>query len=73
MTQYMIRVAGVLSDELLSAFPWLAATTQPACTVLHGDLPDRAALASVLDYLDELGVEIVDLNRIPLLPDEDAS
>lgn len=73
MTQYVIRVAGLLSDDLLSAFPRLAATTQPACTVLHGDLPDQAALASVLDHLDELGVEIVELNRVPQLPDQDAS
>jgi hypothetical protein len=41
--------------------------------VLHGDLPDQAALASVLDYLDELGVEIVELTRVPQLPDRDAS
>jgi hypothetical protein len=67
MPQYVIRVAGLLSDDLLSAFPRLAAESQPASTVLHGELPDQAALTSVLDRLDELGVEIVDLTQVPQL------
>ena len=68
MTSYVIRVGGALSDELLSAFPLLAASIQPVTTVLHGDLPDQAALNSVLDHLDELGVEIIEVAKLPPMP-----
>ena len=68
MTSYVIRVGGALSDELLSAFPLLAASIQPVTTVLHGDLPDQAALNSVLDHLDELGVEIIEVAKLPPTP-----
>ena len=68
MTQYVIRVGGWLSDDLMTAFPQLLATPQPVSTILHGDLPDQAALSSVLDFLDELGVEIVDVTKLPAAP-----
>ena len=68
MTSYVIRVGGALSDELLTAFPLLAASLQPVTTVLQGELPDQAALNSVLDHLDELGVEIIEVTKLPPLP-----
>ena len=55
MTHYVIRVAGQLSDDLLTAFPHL--------------LPDQAALTGVLNHLDELGVEIVEVLMVPPLPE----
>ena len=68
MTQYVIRVTGALSDDLLTAFPTLVATVQPVTTVLHGPLPDQGALAGVLDLLDELGVNIVEMMQVPNHP-----
>lgn len=68
MAQYVIRVAGHLSDDLLTAFPSLLATVQPVTTVLSGTLPDQSALAGVLDRLDELGVEIVEMIQVPSTP-----
>jgi hypothetical protein len=68
VTQYVIRVGGWLSDDLLTAFPQLLATPQPVSTVLHGELPDQAALSSVLDFLDEMGVEIVEVTKLPPKP-----
>lgn len=65
MTHYVIRVAGLLSDDLLIAFPRLAASTEPVTTVLQGQLPDQAALTAVLDRLDELGIDIIELNTLP--------
>jgi hypothetical protein len=65
MTHYVIRVAGRLSDELLTAFPHLAATTEPVTTVLQGRLPDQSALTAVLDRLDELGIDILDMTSLP--------
>jgi hypothetical protein len=68
MAQYVVRVGGALSDELLTAFPRLAATVQPVTTVLQGDLPDQVALTSVLDRLDELGIEIIEVTKVPARP-----
>ena len=65
MTHYVIRVAGELSEDLLTAFPRLAATTQPVTTVLQGQLPDQAALTAVFDRLDELGIDILDMTTLP--------
>ena len=69
MTHYVIRVAGRLSDDLLTAFPHLLADEQPPQTLLHGQLPDQAALTGVLNHLDELGVEIVEVLSVPPLPE----
>ena len=68
MAQYVVRVGGVLSDELLTAFPRLVASVQPVTTVLQGDLPDQVALTSILDRLDELGIEIIEVTKVPARP-----
>jgi hypothetical protein len=65
VTHYVIRVAGQLSDDLLTAFPLLAASTEPVTTVLQGRLPDQSALTAVLDRLDELGIDIIDMTTLP--------
>ena len=65
MTTYVIRVGGSLSNELVRTFPELVASVQSVSTVLQGDLPDQSALNSVLDQLDELGVQIIDVTRVP--------
>lgn len=64
MTHYVIRVAGQLSDDLLTAFPLLVATTE-VTTVLQGRLPDQAALTGVIDRLDELGINILAVVTLP--------
>ena len=33
--------------------------------LLHGELPDQAALTGSLDRLDDLGVRIVDVMQVP--------
>jgi hypothetical protein len=72
VTHYVIRVTGALSDELLTAFPDLLVNREPVQTVLHGDLPDQAALTGVLDHLDELGVDILEVVQVPQRPPEAA-
>jgi len=65
MDEYTIRVSGRLSDALLSAFPTLRGHTLPIQTVLRGELPDQSALQGVLNQLDELGIEIVEVEKLP--------
>jgi len=65
MNQYVIRVRGALSQELLDSFPSLDAAPVPPGTVLHGALPDQAALGAVLAHLDLVGVEILEVLQVP--------
>jgi len=65
MTHYVIRVKGDLSPELTSVFPSLTADREPAQTVLHGELVDQSALAGVLNFLDTLGITIVEVVQVP--------
>jgi hypothetical protein len=72
VTHYVIRVTGELSKELLTRFPDLLVNREPVQTVLHGELPDQAALTGVLDHLDELGVHILEVVQVPQRPPEAA-
>lgn len=65
MGHYVIRVKGRLSRELTDAFPTLTADSEPAQTVLHGDLIDQAALAGLLNHLDMLGINILEVTQVP--------
>lgn len=65
MSSYLIRVTGRLSSGLLGSFPTLRADVEPSTTTLVGQLPDQGALTGVLNHLDELGVEIVEVIRLP--------
>jgi hypothetical protein len=69
MDEYTIRVSGRLSDALLSAFPTLRGQALPIQTVLRGELPDQSALQGVLNQLDELGIEIVEVSKLPRADD----
>ena len=64
MSRYLIRVEGQLSPGITSAFPSLQ-SQQFDQTIVHGELPDQSALAGVLDQLRRLGVDVVDVHRIP--------
>jgi len=62
-TQYEIRVRGLLSDRLLSAFPEMRARIRDHETVLTGELPDQSALHGVLGRIEELGLELLEVRR----------
>jgi epsilon-lactone hydrolase len=62
---YEIRVRGHLGPRLLRAFPVLAAQTLGTDTVLRGWLPDQAAVYGVIAKLEGLGLELLELRRLP--------
>ena len=62
---YEIRVKGRVSDLLLPAFEGLAVTTQPVETVVYGPLADQEAVHRLLAKLESLGLEVVELRRLP--------
>ena len=62
---YEIRVRGHLGEMMRSAFPALRARPRGADTVLTGTLPDQAALYGVLAEIEALGLELLEIRRLP--------
>ena len=62
---YEIRVKGRVSDLLSPAFEGLAVTTQPVETVVYGPLADQEAVHRLVTKLESLGLEVVELRRLP--------
>jgi hypothetical protein len=63
--RYCIRVRGRLGETMLSAFPALQARACGADTLLTGPLPDRASLHGVLAEIEALGLELLEVRRLP--------
>jgi len=63
--QYEICVRGHLGETIRSAFPALRAQPREADTVLTGALPDQAALYGVLAEIEALGLELLEVRRLP--------
>jgi hypothetical protein len=67
---YEIRVKGRLTDSLLTAFEGMQASVEPVETVLYGPVRDQAALYGLLDQIQALGLELVEVRRLPDSPGE---
>ena len=63
--RYRIRVRGRLGETIRSAFPALQAQASGRDTVLTGPLPDRAALYGTLAQIEALGLELLEVRRLP--------
>jgi hypothetical protein len=63
--RYQIRVRGRLGHTMRAAFPTLQARTDGDQTVLTGTLPDQAALYGVLAEIEALGLELLEVRRLP--------
>ena len=64
-TSYEIRVRGHLGATMLGAFPALRAETQGQDTLLRGAVADQAALHGVLAQIEALGLELLEVRRLP--------
>ena len=69
---YEIRIKGRLSDSLVAAFEGLTASVEPVETVLHGPVQDQSSLHGLLDQIQSLGLELVEIRRLPTPSDEPA-
>ena len=63
---YQIRVRGRLGRTMRAAFPGLRAQIQGEDTVLTGTLPDQAALHDVRAQIEALGLELLEVRRLPV-------
>ncbi|HEY3141107.1 MAG TPA: hypothetical protein VGJ86_08250 [Acidimicrobiales bacterium] len=64
---YEVRVRGRLSPALLNQFEQmhLLPEPEPVETVLHGPVADQAALHGLLRRIESLGLELVEVRRVP--------
>ena len=63
--QYEIRVRGRVTPALLARFEGLSASVEPVETVIHGPVADQAALHGVIDLVNALGLELIEVRRLP--------
>jgi len=62
---YEIRVRGPVGPTVMQAFPCLTATQSGQDTVLTGSLPDQSALYGVIHRLEALGLQLLEIRRLP--------
>jgi hypothetical protein len=62
---YEMCVRGHLGPTMLRAFPALAAQPRGDDTLLRGCLQDQAAVYGMIAKLEALGLELLELRRLP--------
>jgi hypothetical protein len=65
MDEYEIRVRGRVTPALLARFENMRSDVEPVETVLHGPLEDQAALHGVISLIQALGLELVEVRKLP--------
>ncbi|MCI3278806.1 hypothetical protein [Streptomyces cylindrosporus] len=63
--EFEIRIKGRVGEAFRTAFAELAVTVNPPETILHGAGLDQAALYGILDRIQALGLELVEVRRLP--------
>ena len=62
---YEFRIRGRMSRALLESFESMESAPGPVETVLHGPVRDQAELHGLLDRIQALGLELVEVRRLP--------
>lgn len=62
---YEIRIRGRVSRALLESFEGMSSELEPVETVLHGPVRDQSELHGLLDRIQALGLELVEVRRLP--------
>lgn len=66
MARYEICVGGHLGEMIRAAFADLRIQVRGGDTVLSGVMADQAALFGVLRQVEALGLELIEVRRVPL-------
>ena len=62
---YEIRIRGRVSPIVLEGFEGMEAELAHVETLLHGPVRDQAELHGLLDRIKALGLELVEVRRLP--------
>jgi hypothetical protein len=68
---YEIRIRGRVSESQRLAFEGMTVAVEPVETIVYGPLADQEAVHRLLEKLQSLGLEIVELRRLPGQVDDD--
>jgi hypothetical protein len=63
--EHEIHLRGHLSERLRSSFKGFRSSIRPAETVLYGSVIDQAALHGLLARLRSMGMELIEVRRLP--------
>jgi epsilon-lactone hydrolase len=63
--RYEMRVRGPIGPTMMQAFPTLTASRSAQDTLLTGSLPDQSALYGVIHQLEALGLQLLEIRRLP--------
>jgi len=64
-SNYEFRIRGRLSDPVLERFDMLEPGAARLDTILHGPIRDQAELHGILERVQSLGLELVEVRRLP--------
>jgi len=64
-SRYEIRIRGRVGRAVLDTFERLDSDIEPVETVLHGPVRDQAELHGLLRRLQGLGLELIEVRRLP--------
>lgn len=64
-SKYEFRIGGRLSEPLLECFDPLRSDIERVETILHGPVRDQAELRGIIERVQSLGLELVELRRLP--------
>jgi hypothetical protein len=64
-SSYEFRIRGRISPAPLEGFEGMSSELEPVETILHGPVPDQAALHGMIDRIQSLGLELVEVRRLP--------
>ncbi len=54
-----------MSDALAESFEDFTKAVRPTETVMRGEVEDQAALHGVLDQIQSLGLELIEIRKLP--------
>jgi hypothetical protein len=64
-TSYIIRIQGAIDSSWSDWFGGFTITPQNGETLLEGEARDQAALHGILAKINELGLSIISVTRLP--------
>ena len=64
-TRYEIRIRGRVSAAVLETFDPMESDVEPVETILHGPVRDQAELHGLLHHVQSLGLELIEVRRLP--------
>src|SRR3954452_9013484 len=67
-TKYEFRIRARLSEPILDRFDMLEPDLERVETILHGPVRDQAELHGIIERVQSLGLELIEVRRLPDCP-----